>query len=487
MTRDECIAESLGEGGIQCDTFQPNSFRATLCTQNLNNLEAQCRDTYCRKSVSNPNASYEYPQDNCKVNSATLARNTSFVLPNAGTCMTAPASPNRASVDYRLHSHSCTPGNGGVCDTIADNSQVSPPPQANCIDLTTTSAHDAIQPDPRDRDRAAEYLKVQLNDPACALQQSALTSYDFTPGPLGSATAAGTTVPFSSTRGFASFNGEQLVSLRFDVANLTVSGIHLTNVVVKNTFPAQLLIPDPDNQTHTGFDPGKLKLIAIGLADGVPQKYLVHNDTRVNVIKSATSLQLTGTFKFLDQDAGGNPLPVTVSFNAPGTASTPVTKACANASARDRVFGFEDPQSWLSSNAALSLVTSPIKQGCGALGIQGSGFMIMNSAAFAAGGLTVTNAVSVDLFIPNNQPNQFYLGALQMYLTCPSVAANNVYIGQVELTGKPQNAYSTLRFPLPAAVKNTLLQGPNDCSWGVTLNANPTNRTWILDNLRFTN
>ena len=118
-------------------------------------------------------------------------------------------------------------------------------------------------------------------------------------------------------------------------------------------------------------------------------------------------------------------------------------------------------------------MTSPIRQGCGALGIQGSGYMPINSIAFVAGGLTVTAALSVDLFIPNNQPNQFYLGALQMYLSCPSVGSYNQYIGQVELTGKPQNAYSTLRFPLPTAVKNTLIQGAERLLVGVRTERQP--------------
>ena len=90
--------------------------------------------------------------------------------------------------------------------------------------------------------------------------------------------------------------------------------------------------------------------------------------------------------------------------------------------------------------------------------------MPIKSTEFAAGGLTVTNALSVDLFIPNNQPNQFYLGALQMF-SGPSVASFNQYIGQVELTGKPQNAYSTLRFPCrprsrtPSIRRRTIARG----------------------------
>jgi hypothetical protein len=72
-----------------------------------------------------------------------------------------------------------------------------------------------------------------------------------------------------------------------------------------------------------------------------------------------------------------------------------------------------------------------------------------------------------------------------MYLSCPSGNVSNQYIGQVELTGKPQNHYSTLRFPLPSVTLSTLARPLNDCSFSFALNVNPTGRTWILDNLRF--
>jgi DNA mismatch repair protein MutH len=56
----------------------------------------------------------------------------------------------------------------------------------------------------------------------------------------------------------------------------------------------------------------------------------------------------------------------------------------------------------------------------------------------------------------------------------------------VELTGKPQNKFSTLRFPLPAATVNTLGRPLNDCFFTIALNVNQTGKRWILDNLRFT-
>jgi hypothetical protein len=127
-----------------------------------------------------------------------------------------------------------------------------------------------------------------------------------------------------------------------------------------------------------------------------------------------------------------------------------------------------------------------VTQGCGALGVAGQGFMPIVSSPFSTTGLSLKPALSVDLFIPPNQPNLFYLGALQMYLTCPASNVFNQYIGQVELTGKPLNHYSTLRFPLPSATSATLAVPQDGCFLGFALNVNPTGQSWLLDNLRFT-
>jgi hypothetical protein len=498
ITRQECIAESLGPTGAQCDTFQPTTptpLLATACAANTSQATMDAACAFFCSHDSNMNANYNYPSG-CKATGTAVTATTnpsSTSLPVVGACHPVAKATSKALVGYSIHQHDCVLGEGNVCDSITDASLLSPPPPANCVDLSTAGAFDSIKPGlppntPGEvRDGVVQLFQVVPNSSDCAVAPAALIAYDLTPGPLGQATAAGTTVPFSMTRGFATFNGNQLNDLNINIANLVVSGAHLSNVIVTNTFPAPLKIGDPDNPSHTGIAAGNLKVRVQGLVSGVPQIYNLQNDTDLDLIKSTTTFTLSGTFNFKDVDQNGNPLPISVTVTAPGTPSTPATKACATATPIDRLFGFEDPQSWSSTVAALSLVTSPVTQGCGALGIQGSGYMPISSVAFVAAGLTLKPALSVDLFIPNNQPNQSYLGALQMYLSCPSVNAFNEYIGQVELTGKPQNAYSTLRFPLPSQVTNTLKQGASDCSWSFALNANQTNRTWILDNLRFTN
>jgi len=484
VARGECTAESLGPNGPQCDNFQTVNLVGTACSSDSTQpvMDAACVAAFCTRQQANPLVAYDFQP--CTVTGAAADPAN---LPYVGTCVPLPAgSPGTASISYQIHQRGCVVGEVDVCDSFTDDSTSSPPVPANCVDLTALAAMNQVPITSSDRDIVPHLTQVIPNDPRCTPATSPL-AYDLTPGPLGQASAAGTTVPFSLKRGSAVFNGNQLTALSLNIVDLTVSGTQLTNVRVTNTLPAPLKVGDPDNPSHTGIAAKNLNLVAIGLANGAPQIYHLQNDTDLDLIKSSTTLKLSGTFHLTDIDASGTPLPVTVSVTLPGTPATPPTSACATASARDRLFGFEDPQSWSSTVGTLSLVTSPITQGCGALGVSGQGFIPINSTPFTTAGLTLKPAVSVDLFIPNNQPNQFYLGALQMYLTCPSANANNEYIGQVELTGKPQNAYSTLRFPLPAQVIGTLNARPSDCSWGFALNVNQTNRTWILDNLRFTN
>jgi len=179
-------------------------------------------------------------------------------------------------------------------------------------------------------------------------------------------------------------------------------------------------------------------------------------------------------------------LPIVVNVDASGVPTTAQSSACANQSSLARLFGFEDVQRWSSTAGVLSLVTSPVTQGCGALGVKGQGYLPITGSAFTTRGLVTNSAASVDLFIPGNQPNPSYVGALQMYLSCPSGNLFNQYVGQVLLTGKPQNSYSTLRIPLPAVIKSTLARTLDDCAFTLGLNVNATGQTWLIDNLRFT-
>lgn len=271
--------------------------------------------------------------------------------------------------------------------------------------------------------------------------------------------------------------------LQLHLADMTVAGASLTSLSITNP----VSVPRQDLGDGIGtINPGDLKLVATGRLNGVDTAFVAQNSTAWQATFVGTAFRLQGTIDFLATDQAGKLLPVTVAADITAPAATPQTLSCGALTPIQRLFGFEDPMSWASSAASLSLATSPITQGCGALGIVGQGYIPINGDPFSTVGLALKPALSVDLFIPNNQPNQFWLGALQMYLTCPSGNAFNQYIGQVELTGRPQNKFSTLRFPLPAGVSATLARQLSDCSFSFALNVNQTSRTWVLDSLRFT-
>src|SRR5262249_12482191 len=74
---------------------------------------------------------------------------------------------------------------------------------------------------------------------------------------------------------------------------------------------------------------------------------------------------------------------------------------------------------------------------------------------------------------------------VQLYANCPSKGVNSAFVGQVELTGKPLNQFSTLNYSVSAAVRNSIGNSCDDFSFQVAVNV-PINATgtYLVDNLR---
>ena len=109
----------------------------------------------------------------------------------------------------------------------------------------------------------------------------------------------------------------------------------------------------------------------------------------------------------------------------------------------------------------------------------------INSTQFATPLAGTTSTLALDVFIPPNQPNQSWLGAVQLYLSCPSANFNNQYIGQAELTGKPVGQFSTFTYPIPGPIETVLKGSHPDCSFSMAVNMNQTPTPPVVDNLRF--
>jgi hypothetical protein len=149
------------------------------------------------------------------------------------------------------------------------------------------------------------------------------------------------------------------------------------------------------------------------------------------------------------------------------------------------ILGMENDQSWSSADALLSTSMNRT-QGNGSLKVEGGGYMMLTSAPMRTENITgETSTLRLDIYVPGNQPNPAWMGALQMYAECPSAGAYNVYLGQVELTGLPQNAFSTVSFIVPPNVLSILRGNFNDFVFKIALNVNDGTLPTLLDNIRF--
>jgi len=491
VQRRVCAREQLnGDGTVGCAEYTDfKFFNSTICTLDaMETLDQACNRAFCTRATASPQTSYDYLD-------CVTKGGIDLSLPNAGLCQTLPAGAQRASILYLREARRCVPDpTGQFCASFEgypqDNSKA-------CFDLSERTAIDQLVPPSDARDGHLLIQRIVLGAPFCnpgASTQSALT-YSLPASSFGTVVGGGLTVPLKVTQGTArvlrscsagTCQPTTLASFQARLADTTVAGVPLTNLTLRSRGDtAVATLPDPDGPSP-GFNAGTLSFALEGLAAGVPSRYVVGNDGPVLMEATSSAFNLRGDFHIQDVNSQGRPLFVEVPFNLNGTPASSTTSACAAQTSLQRLFGFETAGDWTSGQAALSTVSSPLTQGCAALAVAGQNYMTIDGRPFANTQLVVQPAASVDLFVPSSQPNPYWTGALQLYLTCPSRAYYNQFMGQVELTGKPQNAFSTMRFPLPTSAQDALRQASDDCRFSFALNVNPTGRTWILDNLRLT-
>jgi hypothetical protein len=158
------------------------------------------------------------------------------------------------------------------------------------------------------------------------------------------------------------------------------------------------------------------------------------------------------------------------------------------------VLGFESTGGWAVSSGNVSLTTTHT-QGTSALAVTAPvnyttlvSVPLSSSLAGLAALTDQGSTVSVDLELPTSQPNQFYFGALQLYVSSPSRGVFNQYLGQAALTGQPLGVFQTYQFSVTPFVRSQLAQGAfSDLTFTLALNAPAGAKgTYIFDNLRTT-
>jgi hypothetical protein len=154
------------------------------------------------------------------------------------------------------------------------------------------------------------------------------------------------------------------------------------------------------------------------------------------------------------------------------------------------VMGFESASAWSTTTAGATLgLSTTHTQGSSSLAVHPSssnGWTPLVSLPLSTLA-SLSPTVAVDVMLPTQQENPSWLGAVQMYINCPSHNIYNDYLAEIELTGKPLATWIELTFPVTTGVVSSLVGSDySDLSFTIVLNvAVPTTGTYLFDNLRF--
>ena len=151
------------------------------------------------------------------------------------------------------------------------------------------------------------------------------------------------------------------------------------------------------------------------------------------------------------------------------------------------ILGFEDATKWTATSGTDTSVSDAV-QGQSALAVNGPGWQfVLTSDPFGPLPM-VDDDVSVAIKLPEEQPNPWWYGQLQLYVESRALGLYNRFVGIAELTGLPTGEYVTVNFALPPDVRALLQGNYNDLKVTLALNV-PYDATgqYLLDDLRFGN
>lgn len=531
ITRTEASGQLVRFVGNAFSAYYPNSkkvenysiSRAALCTNgntDQTSLDTACLAAFC--GIIGP-PGYELhdftktdinPPPSC---TATAVANTMTRNPAPGVCTpyTADKATNlyygrpHASAHCTLSGRMCTVDKQGVdyCISLLEHKEdIQNFSGYRCFDPSKQSAYDYCANGWTYRNTLKDQLKyvelenstaVVLQDPACtsilpSLQLSSNErAYGLTQGVVGSVSAGGQTAQLVAKSGYAvvetycgNVEGQctstRLSRMKMTFMDTSILGVQFVNPTVELLGRAEI--------SGGAIAPGGMNLIASANVQGTNAQLQTNNGQALTVSVNSTTVAISGQTTVVGQGPIGGLLDVTLNVNATASTSSPGA-SCVGLTREKQIMGFEldaDGKGlWRSPQSSLAVSSRTPTQGCYAVDVPGSGYRVLNSVNFSTPLAGMTANLALDYFIPANPPNPYWLGAVQMYVTCPSASLNNAYIGQVDLTGKPAGAYSTLTFPIPSWIRTPLAAAHSDCSFSIALYSDQMPTAPTLDNLRF--
>lgn len=148
-----------------------------------------------------------------------------------------------------------------------------------------------------------------------------------------------------------------------------------------------------------------------------------------------------------------------------------------------RVLGFEAPIDWTIEGGTIVGSSGTRTQGDSSLEVLVPGYTVLRSRLIGPLG-EVSPTISFDLRMPTSQPDPFWFGAAQLFVSIPSLGLNNAFIGQRELTGLPLDVFNTLSYTVPSDILAKLRDSYFDATFSVVLNVpQGVAGSYLIDNL----
>jgi hypothetical protein len=117
--------------------------------------------------------------------------------------------------------------------------------------------------------------------------------------------------------------------------------------------------------------------------------------------------------------------------------------------------------------------------------VEGAGYSAIHSREFSTDEITeVGDMINVDLFVPDPQPEPYWVGQAQLYFACDPVIGQT-YLGHQELRHTFHDEFNSLLFNIPEPVKTVLLGSHPGCTFQLVLNVNAGSGEFFFDKLGF--
>ncbi len=153
------------------------------------------------------------------------------------------------------------------------------------------------------------------------------------------------------------------------------------------------------------------------------------------------------------------------------------------------LLSFENLADWQSNTATLGAETTIVLEGSQALAVDASGYNLISSRPFSTNELPpIGNTLVAHIWLADPQPNPYWVGDVQVFLTCAGANVYNRYLGRQSLTDLFFEEYQALAYPLPMDIEQLLATPGQTCELDLAVNVGAASgNVLFLDALGFSN